>query len=214
MIEIESSFETGIGGLVIHKFLGKGKSGYSYLAGVNNELVILKLMHDEKSPYYHFASDKLSVEINAFNKLREIGINIPNLIHYDLEKQYLIKEFIDGHTASEVIAANKLNEKIIEQLFEISTVTKRANLNIDFFPANFIIKKDKLYYIDYEINAYTEEWNLENWGIYYWANSKGFKEFLKTGNAVSINRNLEKGIPFKIPFQEQVKEWIELYTKN
>lgn len=214
MIEIGSLFETEIGLMRITKFLGKGKSGYSYLSEVNNEFVILKLMHDEKSPYYHFASDKLSVEITAYRKLFDIGINVPRLVNYNLEKQFLIKEFIEGKTGAEMIAENKICEKIISQLFEMSAAAKNAGHNLDFFPTNFIINKDKLYYIDYEINPYSDEWNLENWGIYYWANSKGFKEFLKTGNAVSINRNLEKGIPFKIPFQEQVKEWIELYTNN
>ncbi|KAB2845309.1 MAG: hypothetical protein F9K45_04050 [Melioribacteraceae bacterium] len=214
MIEIGSKFKTEIGELLIQHFLGKGKSGYSYLSEVNNEFVILKLMHDEKSPYYHFASDKLSVEINAYNKLFDIGINLPKLLYHNLEKQFLIKEFIEGKTGAEMIAENKICEKIISQIFEMSAAAKNAGYNLDFFPTNFIIKKDKLYYIDYEINPYSEEWNLENWGIFYWANSKGFKEFLKTGNAVSINRNLEKGIPFKIPFQEQVKEWIELYTNN
>ena len=214
MIAIGSRFETELGELLIKQFLGKGKSGYSYLSEVNNNFVILKLMHDEKSPYYHFTSDKLSVEINAYNKLLELGITVPKLFYYSLEKQFLIKEFIDGHTGAEIIAENKICEKIISQLFEMSDAAKRANLNIDFFPTNFILRKDKLYYIDYEINPYSEEWNLENWGIYYWANSKGFKEFLKTGDAVSINRNLEKGVPFKIPFQEQIKEWVELYAQN
>lgn len=214
MIAIGSRFETEIGELFIKQFLGKGKSGYSYLSEVNNEFVILKLMHDEKSSYYHFASDKLSVEINAYNKLLELGINIPQLLNYNLEKQYLIKEFIDGQTGAEMIADNKICEKTISQLFGMSDITKKVNLNIDYFPTNFVIRKDILYYIDYEINLYSDEWNFENWGIYYWANSKGFKEFLKTGDPVSINRNLEKGIPFKIPFGEQIKEWIELYSKN
>ena len=214
MIPIGSRVNAGIGELIVQKFLGKGKSGYSYQCEISNELLILKIMHDEESPYYHFASDKTSVEINAYKKLKELGITIPKLIESNLEKQYLIKEFIEGRTAAELIACNKINEKIIEQLFVMSYKTKTAKLNIDFFPTNFVIKKEELYYIDYEINTYCEEWNLENWGIYYWANSKGFAEFLKTHDAVSINRNIEKGIPFKIPFEEQVKEWIELYSKN
>lgn len=213
MIEIGSIFKADSGDLLIEKFIGKGKSGYSYLSELNNEFVILKLMHDEKSPYYHFTSDKTSAEVNAYNKLNSLGIHIPKLIEYSLPKQYLIKEYIEGNSAAEMISLNKINERIIEQLFNISDLAQKANINIDYFPTNFVIKRDLLYYIDYEINPYSCEWNLENWGIYYWANSKGFKEFLKTGNAVSINRNLEKGIPFKIPFEEQVKEWIEQYSK-
>ena len=214
MINAGDSFKANIGDLLIQKFLGKGKSGYSYLCQTNNELVILKLMHDEKSSYYHFTSDKTSVEINAFNKLVEFEIPVPRLLEHNIKEQFLIKEYIDGTAASELIARKKINEKIIERLFEISYKAKKHNYNLDFFPTNFVIKKDNLYYVDYEINLYSNEWNLENWGIYYWANSKGFAEYLQTGNANSLNRNPEKGIPFKIPFEEQVKEWIELYGKN
>lgn len=212
MIEVGKCFDAEKGELIIRKFLGKGKSGYSYLCRLNDEQVILKLMHDEKSPYYHFTSDKTSVEIEAYKKLKKLKLNIPELLEYNIEKQYLIKEYIDGFTAAELIAYNRINGRIIEQLFYMSRKTQKAKINIDYFPTNFVIKNDELYYIDYEINPYSEDWNLENWGIYYWANSKGFGEFLKTNNAVSINRDIEKGIPFKIPFEEQVIEWIDLYS--
>lgn len=111
MIEAGSFFETEIGTLHIRQFLGKGKSGYTYLSALNNDLVILKLMHDEKSPYYHFASDKLSVEITAYNKLLECGITIPALLNCNFEKQFLIKEFIEGKTGAEMVAENKICEK-------------------------------------------------------------------------------------------------------
>ncbi len=29
-------------------------------------------------------------------------------------------------------------------------------LNIDYFPTNFIVREEKLYYIDYECNSYME----------------------------------------------------------
>jgi hypothetical protein len=56
---------------------------------------------------------------------------------------------------------------------------KENNINIDYFPSNFIINETGVYYIDYEINPYTEQWNFRNWGIYYWLNGNGFKLFKK-----------------------------------
>ena len=44
-----------------------------------------------------------------------------------------------------------------------------AHLNIDYYPTNFVVNCGKLYYIDYECNAYSDEWNFENWGIKYWS---------------------------------------------
>ena len=36
-----------------------------------------------------------------------------------------------------------------------------------------------LFYIDYECNDYMEEWNFENWGIKYWAQTPEFIEYIK-----------------------------------
>ena len=42
------------------------------------------------------------------------------------------------------------------------------------------MKNDNLYYIDYECNAYMEEWNFENWGVKYWSKTEEFiNHFLK-----------------------------------
>ena len=57
-----------------------------------------------------------------------------------------------------------------------------ANTNIDYFPTNFVVLEDKLYYIDYECNDYMEEWNFENWGIKYWSQTKEFLEYVNKGN--------------------------------
>ena len=57
-----------------------------------------------------------------------------------------------------------------------------AITNIDYFPTNFVVQEDKLYYIDYECNDYMEEWNFENWGIKYWSQTKEFLEYVNKGN--------------------------------
>ena len=164
-------------------------------------------MHDESVPYYDFKTGKTNTEIIAYNKLKELGVRIPNLLSYDFERHFFINEYIEGATAAENIASNKINENIIRQLFKMSRTLQSAKLNIDYFPTNFVISSETLYYIDYEINPYTDEWNLENWGLYYWPNSTGFKEFLETGNAFAINSDLDKGIPIKQPFEKTVERW-------
>lgn len=61
-----------------------------------------------------------------------------------------------------------------EQIQEFSTMAKEAGLNIDYYPTNFVVQNDQLFYIDYECNPYMEEWNLENWGIQYWSKTEAF----------------------------------------
>ena len=55
MLKTNQLFESKIGTLRIKRFLGKGKSGHSYLARLNNSSYVLKVMHDEDCPYYSFS---------------------------------------------------------------------------------------------------------------------------------------------------------------
>jgi len=64
-------------------------------------------------------------------------------------------------------------------------------------------------HVDYEFNQYMEEWNYENWGIYYWVNQKGLKEFLETGNHLAINVDNNSGKPIKESFVNRVKELVD-----
>jgi len=146
--------------------------------------------------------------------LTEYDIPVPKLLERDIEKQYLVKEFIDGKLASEMIADDCIDSHILEKLFEISNKISEAGFNIDYFPNNFVVKDDDLFYIDYEINEYDDKWNFENWGLFYWLNSAGFRKFLKTGDAKYINIDLEKGIPIKKPFQKMADQLIKQYVIN
>jgi predicted Ser/Thr protein kinase len=211
LLQPSDKFQSSIGSLEVIKLLGKGKSAFSYLTKNSKSYYVLKLMHNEKVSYYDFKTDKTLVEVNAYNELKRLGIKMPKLYSYDPERQYLIKEMIEGPTAAEYICANEINKNIIEQLFQMSNILREAKLNIDFFPTNFVVSKKGLYYIDYEINEYSFEWSLENWGIYYWANGEGFKKFLETGDASFINSDIEKGIPIKEQFKQKINNWIEDY---
>jgi len=209
---LNKTFHTKIGNLIVLRMLGKGKSGYSYLTKLDGKNYVLKLMHDEPCPYYSFDKNKVELEVKAYNKLIDCSIPMPELICYDLENEYLVKEFIDGNTASEIIANDLISEAIIQQLFEIYRQVKQNRLNIDYFPANFIIKDQRLFYIDYECNQYSSEWNLPSWGLYYWANCEGFKNFLSNGDSTFINESADKGIPIKEPFEDKVLAWISKYN--
>lgn len=211
---LPKTFSSGLGELKIDKFLGKGKSGHSLLATVKRKKVVLKIMHNEISPFYSFTGSKVKLEKEAYSLLSGTNIKIPKLLEADEDRDYLVKEYVDGTVASELIAKNKVNEKIIEQLFIISGEMKSINFNIDYFPDNFVVKENSIFYIDYELNKYDPKWNLENWGIYYWANNEGMKKFIETRNAAFINSDQERGIPIKEPFVDKVQKWIDSYSKN
>ncbi|MFA5597961.1 MAG: hypothetical protein WDA26_10400 [Pusillimonas sp.] len=186
---------------VKYKFIrevGKGKSGISSLVVCDGVEYIYKEMHSETVSYYHFSGPKINLEIDAYKILEKQNINIPKLIESNTEQGYLIKEYIDGLTVSEAISAGVEIDSYIKEVLIWEKSLQANNINIDYFPSNFVIKNNSIYYVDYELNPYSEEWNFTNWGIYYWLNGDGFKNFLQTNDSTFINLK-DTGIPIKTP---------------
>lgn len=149
------------------KLLGKGKSGYSYLVKDNNNfLYVAKKIHNEPCEYYEFG-DKLESEINDYNYLISF-LDIPKIIDIDYNNKIILKEYLEENTISELISKNIDISKYIVLIKNISIICKEHNINIDYYPTNFIFHNSKLFYIDYECNKYCDEWNYENWGSKYW----------------------------------------------
>lgn len=194
---IGSTFETRTGSYSIRALLGKGKSGLSYLVESERKRRVLKVMHHEPCPYYTF-DDKVNSEVDAYERLRALRVSVPTLYEFDLKREYLIKEYIEGQRAAEYIASGLMNDRVLAQLFALSERLARSGYNIDYFPTNFIVShEDELHYIDYEINTYSKEWSLINWGVYYWVNAQGMRDFLETGDPSFINQDISSGIPIK-----------------
>lgn len=160
----------------IRKLLGKGKGGYSYLAWDGTKEYVLKQIHHEPCNYYQFGN-KLEAEVNDYHRLLQLGIKMPVLIDADWEKERILKEYIAGDTVDELVRQDRVPPECLEQLREMCRVLYAANLNIDYFPTNFVVREGQLYYIDFECNEYMEEWNFENWGVKYWSKSPEFPEY-------------------------------------
>lgn len=159
----------------IVKLLGKGKGGYSYLALDGNKKVVVKQIRHELCDYYQFGN-KIETEINDYHRLNSIGIAMPKMIDVDIREERIVKEYIDGKTVYEMVLQDELPLHCLEQVKKMCALLYPANTNIDYFPTNFVMQNNMLYYIDYECNDYMEEWNFENWGIKYWSKTP---EFLK-----------------------------------
>lgn len=205
-------FETPLGNLVIRRLLGKGKSGYSHLVYNDKNVYVLKIMHNEPCAYYSFSENKVKTEVDAYHRLKEYGINIPELIYFDFDEKYIVKEYLEGPTAADWLINGGNIIDILPELFKMSDLARKNGINIDYFPTNFVISDDRLSYVDYEINNYAAEWNLENWGLYYWANIKGLEQHFKTGDPLAINVNSDSGKPITEPFKAKVSDWIKSYS--
>lgn len=158
------------------KLLGKGKGGYSYLVSDGEHSYVLKQIHHEPCSYYTFGN-KIQSELNDYERLKNAGLRLPKLIDCDVENERILKDYIDGKTAYELVLQNEMKPEYIEQIREMCRLLNPKGINIDYFPTNFILNNGLLWYIDYECNDYMEEWNFENWGIKYWSKTKEFCEY-------------------------------------
>lgn len=162
----------------IVKMLGKGKGGYSYLAEDGAKRYVLKQIHHEPCDYYQFGN-KLEAEKRDYERLKAVGIKMPAMLEIDEENERILKEFIDGDTIFEFVLNDKMKPVYIEQLQRMCKALYSAKLNIDYFPTNFVVCNDEIYYVDFECNDYMEEWNFENWGIKYWSKTPEFLQYVK-----------------------------------
>ena len=159
------------------KLLGKGKGGYSYLAQLNDKQVVVKQIHHEPCDYYTFGN-KIEAERNDYERLKNAGIRIPEMLDIDSENERIVKEYIDGDTIFDLVKNGESVEIFLPQVREMAELAKAAGLNIDYFPTNFVVQGGLLYYIDYECNGYMEEWSFENWGVKYWSITPEFEAYL------------------------------------
>lgn len=162
----------------IVKLLGHGKGGYSYLAELEDNYYVLKQIHHEPCTYYTFGN-KIETEKKDYDTLLKTGIRIPKMIDIDIPNERIVKEYIDGPTIHELVKNDKMKSSYITQIKEIAKTAYEFGLNIDYFPTNFIVQEEQLYYIDYECNFYMEQWNFENWGVKYWSRTSEFLEYSK-----------------------------------
>ncbi|MBR3839705.1 MAG: hypothetical protein IKM20_01035 [Erysipelotrichales bacterium] len=162
----------------IVRLLGHGKGGYSYLAEREGIYYVLKQIHHEPCEYYSFG-DKIAAEQNDYNKLLQTGIRIPKMLDIDIVNERILKEYIDGPSIYELVKNDEMKDTYLTQIQEMAKTVYSYGLNIDYFPTNFIVQDELIFYIDYECNNYMNEWNFENWGIKYWSKTQEFIDYMK-----------------------------------
>ena len=160
------------------RLLGRGKGGYSYLVEREGQHFVLKQIHHEPCAYYSFG-DKLQSEQNDYAHLQAIGVPMPQMLDVDHAQERILKEYIEGDTVYDLVMADALPDWCIPRMEALCSRLYAANTNIDYFPTNFIPVDGTLFYVDYECNAYMEEWNFANWGVKYWSKTPAFLQYMQ-----------------------------------
>lgn len=164
--------------------LGKGKGGYSYLVTDGLRQYVLKQIHHEPCAYYRFGN-KIEAEVIDYKRLAEIGIRLPMMLEIDLERERILKEYVEGDTIYDLVREDRMVPEYFNQVQHMCKLLFASNLNIDYFPTNFVVQNGELFYIDFECNPYMEEWNFENWGIKYWSKTPEFLEYVMNNPLVN-----------------------------
>ena len=151
----------------IRRLLGKGKGGYSYLVKDEHGEYVVKQIHHEPCSYYQFG-DKLAAEQRDYERLLSVGIPMPRLLDVDTENERILKEYIPGPTAAQLVEEKRLPTLCFRQLKAMCARLYPAGINIDYYPNNFVLSVGRLYYVDYECNDYSPDWDFEHWGAQYW----------------------------------------------
>ena len=159
------------------RLLGKGKGGYSWLVTDGMRKYVVKQIHHEPCDYYQFG-DKLASELQDYKTLSRVGIPMPQLLDVDSEQERILKEYIPGETIWQKVELDAMEQTYFDQIITMCAALYPAGLNIDYFPTNFVVREDQLYYIDYECNLYDPQWNFENWGNQYWWKSPEFLDYV------------------------------------
>lgn len=157
--------------------LGHGKGGYSYLAERDGRRFVLKQIHHEPCGYYQFG-DKIEAERHDYERLKDAGIRVPEMLAIDTETERIVKEYIEGETVFDLVKSGRSAEAYLADVRDMAARAKAAGLNIDYFPTNFVVRDGLLWYVDYECNGYMDEWSFENWGIRYWSRTPEFEAHL------------------------------------
>ena len=92
----------------IVELLGRGKGGYSYLASSCDRLAVLKQIHHEPCDFYTFGN-KLESEKNAYSRLKEVGIRIPDMISVDDASEIIVKVGARWHICRAVYNSGSKN---------------------------------------------------------------------------------------------------------
>ena len=160
----------------IVRLLGKGKGGYSYLAVCDGQQAVIKQIHHEPCDYYTFGN-KIEAELRDYGRLQNAGIRIPRMHAVDRNAERIVKDYIEGPTVMELVSSGVSVEPYLPQVRDMAAKAMSAGVNIDYYPTNFVVQDGLLWYVDYECNDYSEQWDFEHWGIQYWLPKVSFRGY-------------------------------------
>lgn len=158
----------------IVKLLGKGKGGYSYLVEKDGKQYVAKKIHHQSCSFYSFGN-KLQSELQDYRILEALRLPLPKMLDVDTQGETILKEYVEGPTVAELIKEGQDVSVFVDLMESLLPALYKSGINIDYYPTNFVVSGQKLFYIDYECNPYEEKWDFAHWGRAYWTGEKALE---------------------------------------
>ena len=124
--------------------------------------------------------DSELLEMYVENTCDLVASQIPmlNLIELDAYQKMLVKEYKEGKSLYYMILDGEDISNYIEQIKVMAEEMKKEDLALDFFPTNFIVVDNKVYYTSFEIFELDENTSLEN-NMKFFSKTKEFDDYVK-----------------------------------
>lgn len=144
------------------------------------KLGLLKKFKSESDEFLNF--------LDFYKRLKIANVRMPKVLVIDKNNSYVVVEYLQGELVLDLLLKDNLTEKIYSDIFEQDWLARYEKITLNFYPENWLISNDKLYYLPFVFSEGVDEnKTFEKYYIRYWFFSK---EFVK--HAESLNKIVDK----------------------
>ena len=118
----------------------------------------------------------------ALMRIKNAGIKAPKLFWIDKKAGYIVREYLTGESAMELISKENIPEEIYKQLFINEYLAKVNKMTLNYEPDKWIIKDNTLYYMLPQFIEYNEEKDLVKKYLRLWFPTKELAQYLANNN--------------------------------
>ena len=84
---------------------------------------------------------------------------MPVMLETDVEMERILKGFMTVTRSIQLVLEDKMKLTISSNCIECNALLYAANTNIDYFPTNFVVHNEEIYYVDF--GSATITWKME-----------------------------------------------------
>ena len=128
----------------------------------NENCIYYKILYQNKNYFAkHYKKIKnIKMIYNEINILKELtGLNVPKILNYNIQKKYIIYNYISGQNLNHLkVAELKYKTLIFIKILDtISLIHKKGIIHCDLKPENIILSGNIIYIIDFGIACHLNQ---------------------------------------------------------